>query len=490
MAPDLNDIHHYHVPHVDGLVAGEYPGSMDIAAAADRIRRLRLAGITRFVDLTEPGELLPYDQLLVDDDGLPAARHHRFPVRDVNTPRNPAEMVAILNLIDDARADGHQVYVHCWGGIGRTGTAVGCALVRHGMTGDEALAEVARLFGATAKGRRGRVSPETKAQATFVRNWGSAEPPDATESSRIDRMLGAFIGLAAGDALGTTVEFRTPGSFTPLTTIVGGGPFGLAPGQWTDDTSMALCLADSLLERGGFDPRDQMERYWRWFKEGYRSSTGRLFDIGNTVRGALERFRRSNDPFSGSTHPDTAGNGSLMRLSPVVIHAARRPREAVRLAGESSRTTHGAATVVDACRAWAALLLGAFRGLSKDELLDPDRLLGLGFWHDHPLNPAVAGVLAGSYRTKAPPAIRGTGYVVASMEAALWAFHNTETFEAGALAAVNLGEDADTTGAIYGQLAGAFYGLNGIPEEWVAVLHGREELLELGRRLAAGPTPA
>jgi ADP-ribosyl-[dinitrogen reductase] hydrolase len=97
----------------------------------------------------------------------------------------------------------------------------------------------------------------------------------------IDRYRGALLGLACGDALGTTLEFKPPGTFKPVTDIVGGGPFGLKPGQWADDTSMALCLAESLIECKGFDPVDQMRRYLRWYREGHLSSNGRCFDIGN-----------------------------------------------------------------------------------------------------------------------------------------------------------------------------------------------------------------
>jgi ADP-ribosylglycohydrolase len=117
------------------------------------------------------------------------------------------------------------------------------------------------------------------------------------------------MGLAAGDALGTTLEFSRPGSFTPIDDMVGGGPFGLEPGQWTDDTSMALCLAESLIECQGFDPRDQMQRYVRWYRDGHLSSTGICFDIGNTVGAALGAFEHTGEPFSGLTDPHSAGNG-------------------------------------------------------------------------------------------------------------------------------------------------------------------------------------
>lgn len=129
-----------------------------------------------------------------------------------------------------------------------------------------------------------------------------------------DRAIGALLGLAVGDALGTALEFRPPGTFEPIDDIVGGGPFGLEPGQWTDDTSMALCLADSLIGQGGFGAEDQMRRYVGWWRDGDNSVTGTCFDIGNSVAGALRRFERTGEPFAGSVDPNSAGNGSLMRL--------------------------------------------------------------------------------------------------------------------------------------------------------------------------------
>jgi ADP-ribosylglycohydrolase len=276
------------------------------------------------------------------------------------------------------------------------------------------------------------------------------------------------MGLAVGDALGTTLEFRSPGTFEPVTDMFGGGPFNLQPGQWTDDTSMALCLAESLIENGGFNARDQMERYVRWWKHGHWSSTGRCFDIGITTKSALEAFERTDEPFSGSTAPETAGNGSLMRLAPIAIAYAYDPNEAVRLAGESSRTTHGAHEAVDACRYLASLLVGSMQGVSKEELLSPRFAAASGLWDEAPLVTTIDAVAAGSFKTLEPPTIRGTGHVVRTLEAALWAFHRTDNFRDGALAAVNLGDDADTTGAVYGQIAGAHYGLEGIPPAWVS----------------------
>jgi ADP-ribosylglycohydrolase len=281
-----------------------------------------------------------------------------------------------------------------------------------------------------------------------------------------DRIRGALIGLAVGDAVGTTVEFKAPRTFPLVTDMVGGGPFRLRRGEWTDDTSMALCLAESLIECRGFDARDQMHRYVKWWRHGYLSSTGHFFDIGNATRAALARFEETGEPFSGSTGPHSAGNGSLMRLAPVAMFYVNRPEEGIAVCGESSRTTHGAREAIDACRYFGGLLIGAMNGVSKAELLSPMYSPVPGLWEREPLAPKITEVAGGSFVRRSPPEIAGTGYVVKSIEAALWAFASTSDLKEGCLRAVNLGDDADTTAAIYGQLAAAFYGESRIPGEW------------------------
>jgi ADP-ribosylglycohydrolase len=307
-----------------------------------------------------------------------------------------------------------------------------------------------------------------------------------------DRYRGALLGLAVGDALGTTLEFRAPGTFEPLTDIVGGGPFHLKPGEWTDDTSMALCLAESLAACRGFDPKHQMDTYCRWHRDGHLSVKGYCFDIGMTTSAALHRFDMTGEPYSGSTSTQAAGNGSIMRLAPVPLAFATRPREAIARAADSSRTTHGALECVDACRFLAGLIVGAVRGATKEALLAPNYSPEPDLWDEQPLAPKIAAIAAGSYLHRDPPDIRGTGYVVDSLEAALWAFSRTSDFRNGALRAVNLGDDADTTGAVYGQIAGAFYGAGGIPAEWLAKLAMRDlieqraaELLDRARAVPA-----
>ena len=283
---------------------------------------------------------------------------------------------------------------------------------------------------------------------------------------QIERYRGCLLGLAAGDALGTTLEFRSPGSFTPLDDMVGGGPFSLAPGQWTDDTSMALCLAESLIQCQGFDLSDQLSRYVRWFRLGHLSSTGVCFDIGNTVRTALIKYERTGEPYSGSRDPYSAGNGSLMRLAPVPMYFAKTPAEAIDKCGSSSETTHGVRAAVDACRYYGGLIVGALNGIGKEELLGERFSPVNDYWETQPLVEEIDQIARGSFKEKQPPEIKGTGYVVDSLEAALWSLYHSETFAGGCLLAVNLGDDADTTGAVYGQLAGAYYGEEGIPSAW------------------------
>jgi len=298
---------------------------------------------------------------------------------------------------------------------------------------------------------------------------------------RLESARGCLAGLAIGDALGTTVEFSDPGTFPPVTDIVGGGPFRLKSGQWTDDTSMALCLAESLLECRRFDLHDQIERYIRWWRDGHLSSNGVCFDIGNTILAALRHFQMTGEAEAGSKDPYSAGNGSIMRLAPVPIYF-HDTEEAMRQSYNSSKTTHRAPACLDACLYLGGMLSGFLSGGTKEEILSDD-LPEHGSWSKRMLCPQIATIAAGSFKTKMPPEIAGTGYVVQSLEAALWAFYRSSSFEEGALLAVNLGDDADTTGAVYGQIAGAYYGLSGIPEKWLQKLAKRDLILDSATRL-------
>ena len=272
-----------------------------------------------------------------------------------------------------------------------------------------------------------------------------------------DRAVGCLLGLAVGDALGTTLEFEARDRNPPLTDIVGGGPFRVKAGVWTDDTSMALCLADSLIAREHLDQWDLMERFLRWREDGENAVDRCVFDIGITSRGALSRYRETGNAVAGRKDPRAAGNGSLMRLAPVPIRWHRDGARAAVEARRQSETTHGAEAAMDGCAYFAGLLVQAIAGNDKSVVLSPQVFEG---------NPAIKEIAAGSWRGKQRDEIQSSGYVVHTLEAALWAVDAAESFEQAVLTAANLADDADTVAAVAGQLAGALWGASGIPERW------------------------
>lgn len=349
---------------------------------------------------------------------------------------------------------GGRILIHCRAGLGRTGTIAAKLLVELGSTPDDAIRAVRAA-------REGTL--ETRGQLAYVRG-----------SAVADRAIGCLLGLAVGDALGTTLEFALRDSRPPLTGICGGGPFKLNAGEWTDDTSMALCLAESLIACGEVNERDLMDRFVRWWQHGENSVNGRCFDIGNATRSALARYRSDGNPIAGSTQADTAGNGSLMRLAPVALRWYREPPAAMAAARRQSATTHGAPAAIAACSYFAGLLADAIASGDKAAVLAP-RLAG---------QPAVDAVARGSWKRERGQ-IRSSGYVIDTLEAALWAVSRAANFEEALLLAANLGGDADTVAAVTGQLAGAIWGRAGIPAQWLEVLAQRERIEQLAVALIA-----
>ncbi len=295
------------------------------------------------------------------------------------------------------------------------------------------------------------------------------------DQEMLNRYLGCLTGLAVGDAIGTTVEFCERGSFEPLTDMVGGGPFDLKAGQWTDDTSMALCLARSLVCIKGFDAFDQMNRYCNWYNYGYMSSTGECFDIGHTTLTALRKYLMTKNPMAGSSDIRTAGNGGIMRLAPIPMYYAHHINDVIFYAGESSKTTHGAKEAMECAQLLATQIQAALSGQSKKEILSDCRF--------NPSERKVINIQNQSYKYKIIDEVKGTGYVIDSLEAALWCFNISNSFEETVLMAANLGDDADTTAAVAGQLAGAYYGYNLIPEKWLDKLAMKEEIIVLAMKL-------
>lgn len=384
-----------------------------------------------------------------------AARHmqwYHLPIPDVSTPGREFDRSwkQVGEGLKARLRDGFNVLVHCKGGLGRAGTIAARLMIELGVS-PEAAVEVIRAA------RPGAI--ETAGQLAYVMKLKAVpEAQPATNDDAIrDRATGALLGLAVGDAVGTTLEFRKRDSSPVLTDMFGGGPFGLKPGQWTDDTAMALAFADSLVEYPSLDEADLMRRFVEWHEQGTYSCTGSCFDIGITTQQALSRWKKSGNPIAGSTDPQTAGNGSLMRLSPVAVRHWRNRSLMRDAAARQSRTTHGAAEAVDACVAFAEMLADAIEGAKRSEVLR-SRI--------EPYTGSIQAIVAGSWRGKRRSDIRSTGYVAHSLEASIWSVGRTGSFSEAVLLAANLGEDADTTAAITGQLAGAINGASGIPDSW------------------------
>ena len=296
----------------------------------------------------------------------------------------------------------------------------------------------------------------------------------------LSRARGALVGLAVGDALGTTNEFQPAGSFEPITDMVGGGVFDLEPGQWTDDTSMALCLADSLLAQGRYDSFDVMERYDRWRKDGYRSSTGTCFDIGNQVMRSLWDFEVNQRVPRTAQRTTSAGNGAIMRLAPVVIAGFehREIREIVATAGLSARETHYSVEAEAATEVFAALLVGALLGWA------PEHIINVGWASTGPAFDEVAArVISTDPAERAAWEKDTSGYIVNGLRLAVHGLLDFGSFDEAVLAIANMGGDADTNAAIYGQLGGAYFGVEAIPASWRSTLYQGEEIDELARAL-------
>lgn len=465
------------------LLAGEYPGAPKAAERRERVKRLLDAGVTQFVNLTMEDELPPYDA------DLPAhVTHVRKPIVDHSIPSDRKQMIDILECVQRALSEGKCVYVHCHAGIGRTGTVVGCLLVERGLSGNEALEELNRLWQQCARSKKWVYVPETDEQIEFVRQWQPATAISSALSASDspvtlplrERFLGALLGLAVGDALAAATYGSKPGTFQPITDLVAGNALELPLGAWTDDTAMALCLAESLLERDGFDARDQIERYTRWQREGYLSATGRCIGVTRSTSRALGFAQWRRQVFAGSHDPLQLDPEPLSRIAPVVMYFFSSPAQVLEFAADASRVTCQAPMVLDACRLFSAILLEALAGGSKARILNPP-----GFVAGAAPNPRIRYLLQGGYRKRRPEQIRAGSTVGEALEAALWAFDRTASFRAAVLLTANLGEQSDVPTAICGALAGAYYGVEAIPPQWCKVLIKKEFIEQLALRLAA-----
>ena len=499
--------------HEGTLLAGAYPLELKTFGDGSKpLKRLLEAGIDCFLNLTGPKECADYEALLP-----PGVRHLRKSLTDHGLPSLPEQMQDIQATLAAQLAAGRRVYVHCRAGIGRTGMVIGCHLVEQGYGGHEALAELNRLWRHNSVARSWPEVPETEEQSAYVRDWpryrsahtvlqagGLAAPlpaslPPCTGTpapavaeldgsglrlvgSLRDRFQGAMLGLATGDALAAATQFRRRDSFSAVGDLLGGGPYDLPRGAWSDDTAMALCVAESLAECGQFDSRDLLARLVRWQSEGHLSATGHCVGISSAMARALTTSQRRRGAPAGSHDPKQRDPETLSRVAPAVLHAFADETQAVNVAAETARLTCKSPVVVDSCRLLAAMLHAALRGAPLTRVLAPQAAA----FATQPLRREVAELAAAAPRSgpfdgKHPAGADALG----ALQAARWALATTGNFRAGALAAVNLGGHSDVIGAVYGQLAGAFYGQRSIPSHWREALAKQELIAGLTDRLLA-----
>jgi ADP-ribosylglycohydrolase len=444
------------------FLAGEHPGAVSRAAAMDRLKRFLAAGVSCFIDLTDPDEAPAYEAYLpfATPDGRRIA-YLREPIPDHDVPPGRETMTRILRMIEDALAAGHIVYLHCRAGVGRSSMVVGCWLADHRPGQVDVIEALQALWRQSARSRVWSMVPETDEQVDYVRSWrGGAQAPaprSAPTPGMRERAAGMLFGLAIGDALGASTA--DPGSF----------------GTWTQHTSLALCLADSLVESRGFDAHDQMQRYLRWQSEGYLAAVTGPQQASPDVARALATYRWRGQPMAGSHDPRDLGTASLSRS---VIAALIEPdaAAAVALAGEASRTTHQSPLVVDACRCLAAMLCGVLQG-DQQALVALPYSPGPGLWDARPLKPEVAALAhsatsAESQAAGAPPhpdAIRVLAHVRKAVT-------GSESFEGAVHAGVEGTHEPAICGALAGALAGGMHGLRGIPVAMLDTLRRRELL--------------
>ncbi len=468
------------------LLAGEHPGSQSRADAMDRLRRLLAAGVTCFVDLTQPGELTSYEALLpFATPGGRRIEYLRESIPDHGVPAGPDVMTRVIAMIDDAMAGGHVVYVHCRAGIGRSATVVGCWLATRNPGANDALERLQEMWQQSTRSRMWPVVPETEEQEQFVREWMAGASRRvavgtgfaAVAAPVAARIRGALLGLAAGDAFGASRAGRD----APATSR-------------TQHTALALCLAESLLECGRSDPRDQIDRYLRWRREGYLGAAERPQEPTPDVAKALATYQWRGLPMAGSHDPGDRTTSSLPRVISAVAFAVHDPAQAVALAAECSRTTHQSPIVLDACRCYGALACGALLGAGVAELASGAYEPVAGIWAARPLRPELLEALAAQppssgrhgRASKAPDAVQA----IVNLHDAVRVARDVRT---AVTRAVDGGREPALDGALAGTLAGAVMGAEAIPREWLDRLP-RLELVEalaarLGERAARTGTP-
>ncbi len=467
----------------DRILCGEYPRDFDDLEDHEGMTAVLQAGVRVFIDLTEEGELKPYHEiarttardLAIDPDDL---IFHRYPIRDVSVPKDAEEMRAILRTIRLARHRHQTVYLHCWGGRGRTGTVAGCVLSElFQLSGEDALIALAERWLDCAKSEHSD-SPETDEQRGFVRQW------NPVESSFASKVRSAVLGAAVGDALGVPVEFQGRG-IRDKDPVIGMREFGThhqPAGTWSDDTSMILATMTGFLEAGTYSPDHVMKEFVAWMTEAKHTPHGTVFDIGNATREAIGRYiggREASE--SGLKDEFSNGNGSLMRILPVALAFGDDPN-LIEKSWEISALTHAHERSRMCCAFYCLVVSELLHDSPVSEAIkfawevmnarwsfSPDERVFFDQWHPDLLENLE---------------VHGSGHVIDTLGASLWANASQGSYRETVLYAVNLGDDTDTTGCVAGGLAGLLYGVAGIPDEWLNVLAKKKDIIDLADRFA------
>jgi ADP-ribosyl-[dinitrogen reductase] hydrolase len=438
---------------------------MSRAEAMERVRKLLAAGITSFIDLTEEGEVPEYANLLPELTER-RVRYRRLPILDHSVPDSPAQMVRILDLLDSELDTGQCVYLHCRAGIGRTGTAVGCHLVRAGLSNDEAYDHLQRLWKQCARSRRWSSIPETTEQIDFVLRWREPGSGAIAQLDFAPRYEGALVGLALGDALGMLVA---QSKFDATTLVAAMRERGsLRTGALTATTR---AVAESLLASGTHNPEDQMRRYLQWTRTAENGVPAEL-------KRALGVWQWSRKPNAGTHDPKNLDPHSLPRTLVAALYLRADPPRAIELAVDVSRTTQQAPLVLDLCRLWSALLTDALSGTDKAKLASFGGP-ALALLRNRVLKTPVKNLIE-----QKPPRrdADGAGDAMSTTRAAIAAFTSTAT-AGDALLQIATKQGSPAAAALCGALAGAHYGIDAIPPDWRRQLAEDAPLRSLARNL-------
>lgn len=483
------------------ILVGEYPSSVNEEERLRKLNGLVDVGIKTVINLTEVGEKNNYGIELHDYSlqfRSAGIELHRRPIKDVTIPTNE-EMDGILYLIEDSLARNKPVYFHCWGGVGRAGTVLGCYLLKSKMATIFNVFDYINYLKRTTS-LNNRLSPETIEQMDFVKDYSNyfenkniQTPVEKNFSdclSRVKEIKSALFGVAVGDALGVPVEFKSRQTIrkNPVTDMIGYGTYNLPAGTWSDDSSLSFCLAEALTQK--FDLNVIGQNFIKWYHENYWTPYGYVFDIGIASRQAISRLAKGEKPdFTGGFDESDNGNGSLMRILPLLFILLDQPiNDRYNITKKVSSITHGHIRSVIACFYYLEFAKQLFEGKDKFEIYKTLQTDVLNHLTNLSINQKEINLferlLKKDIHELPEVEIQSSGYVLHTLEASIWCLLTTENYKEAVLKAVNLGDDTDTTGAVTGGLAGLLYGIDNIPEKWLKQLARYDDIENLAKRLA------